>query len=128
MADAATMRARVARYIECFNAGDRDAWLDLFAPDASVEDPVGTEPHVGRDAIGAFYDMAHSLADALELQLLEPVKPCGDEIAFGMRIVTTLGGSRLFVDVIEIQTYDEAGRLTAMRAFWSMDEMAPYEA
>src|SRR5690606_33867080 len=44
-------------------AGDRDGWLALFAPDAVVEDPIGPSPfdpegkgHHGRDAIAAFYD------------------------------------------------------------------------
>lgn len=44
-------------------AGDREAWLDLFADDAVVQDPVGVSAldptgvgHRGRDAIGAFFD------------------------------------------------------------------------
>ncbi|MBD0324032.1 MAG: nuclear transport factor 2 family protein [Aldersonia sp.] len=37
-------------------AHDRYAWLDLFADDAVVQDPVGSRPHIGRDAIGRFYD------------------------------------------------------------------------
>lgn len=35
---------------------DRPGWVGLFTADACVEDPVGSTPHVGRDAIGRFYD------------------------------------------------------------------------
>ena len=35
---------------------DKDAWVGLFTPDASVEDPYGSRPHVGREEIGRFYD------------------------------------------------------------------------
>lgn len=123
--DATELRAGVERYIACFNAADREAWLALFAPDATVEDPVGTEPHVGHEAIGAFWDMSHSLAEAIRLELGELVKPSGDGVAFAMRIITTVGGAELFVDVIEVQTYDAEGRIASMQAFWSMEDLAP---
>jgi steroid Delta-isomerase len=45
--------------------GVKEDWLDLFAPDGVVEDPVGPsmfDPegrgHRGRDAIGRFWDLA----------------------------------------------------------------------
>ncbi|MFX0575430.1 nuclear transport factor 2 family protein [Nocardia nepalensis] len=37
-------------------AHDKAAWVDLFAADAAVNDPVGSRPHIGRAAIERFYD------------------------------------------------------------------------
>jgi hypothetical protein len=37
-------------------AHDRAAWVGLFTADGSVEDPVGSRPHVGTAEIGRFYD------------------------------------------------------------------------
>lgn len=37
-------------------AHDRDGWVGLFATGGRVEDPVGSQPHRGRMAIGRFYD------------------------------------------------------------------------
>ncbi|WP_109528587.1 MULTISPECIES: nuclear transport factor 2 family protein [Nocardia] len=37
-------------------AHDKAAWVDLFGEDAAVNDPVGSRPHVGKVAIGRFYD------------------------------------------------------------------------
>lgn len=35
---------------------DRAAWVDLYAREGVVNDPVGSKPHRGRDAIERFYD------------------------------------------------------------------------
>jgi ketosteroid isomerase-like protein len=51
-----TVRALLERYCATMNAHDRESWLDCFAVDAVQEDPVGTPPNVGREAIGAFFD------------------------------------------------------------------------
>ena len=37
-------------------AHDRQGWVDLFASDGEVNDPVGSKPHRGRAAIERFYD------------------------------------------------------------------------
>ncbi|MCX7621383.1 MAG: nuclear transport factor 2 family protein [Acidimicrobiales bacterium] len=121
-----SIRDAVAAYARLFNDGDREAWLDHWAADATLEDPVGTPVRTGRAEIGEFWDLAHSLAQGIELQVLEPFKVAGNEAAFVLRIVTDLGDTKMFVDVIEIQRYDEDGKLAAMRAFWSPEEMAPY--
>lgn len=33
---------------------DRHGWVALFTADGSVEDPVGSQPHVGHTALGRF--------------------------------------------------------------------------
>lgn len=42
------MTAVVQRYVAALNAGDLDGIVALFADDATVEDPVGSEPRRGR--------------------------------------------------------------------------------
>ncbi|WP_347957596.1 nuclear transport factor 2 family protein [Gordonia aichiensis] len=37
-------------------AHNKQAWLDLFAPDAVVTDPVGSSPHRGHAQLARFYD------------------------------------------------------------------------
>ncbi|MGY4103161.1 SgcJ/EcaC family oxidoreductase [Nocardia sp. R16R-3T] len=37
-------------------AHDKAAWVELFTADATVNDPVGSRPHIGRAAIERFYD------------------------------------------------------------------------
>jgi len=54
MATEAQIRDTVQRYLATFSAGDREGWLDLFAVEATVEDPVGTDVRKGREQIGVF--------------------------------------------------------------------------
>jgi hypothetical protein len=37
-------------------AHDRAGWVGLFASDGQVNDPIGSKPHEGREAIERFYD------------------------------------------------------------------------
>jgi len=48
----------VTAYINAFGAEDLDAIAALFADNAEVHDPVGSEPHKGINAIRAFYGSA----------------------------------------------------------------------
>src|SRR5712675_1469897 len=52
----ADMLATAERSLEAAGARDRDGWVGLYAANGSVEDPVGSRPHVGTAAIARFYD------------------------------------------------------------------------
>ena len=45
----------VNRYIAWSPGGDADDLVELYADDATVEDPVGGEVHIGSQAIHGFY-------------------------------------------------------------------------
>ena len=45
----------VNRYLELRRHGTADDIADMYAEDATVEDPVGGEVHIGRQAIRGFY-------------------------------------------------------------------------
>ena len=51
----ADIRSTIDAYCSTFTAGDRAGWLDCWADDATMEDPVGTPVKSGKDEIGAFY-------------------------------------------------------------------------
>ena len=42
-ATAEQINATIDRYVAAFSQGDKDGYLALFAPDATVEDPVGSD-------------------------------------------------------------------------------------
>ena len=44
----------VSRFYAALRANDVDAWVSLFAADATARDPVGTPPHRGRDGLRDF--------------------------------------------------------------------------
>lgn len=124
-ADAVTVRAAVEGYCAAFTAGDRDAYVGLFAPDAWVEDPVGTPRHEGAAAIGTFFDGARGMAEVIELRQTGPVRVAAGECAFPMQARPVLGDTTFVVDIIDVMTFDDDGKITTMRAFWDPAEMRP---
>lgn len=112
-------------------AKDRDGWLDLFAPDAVVQDPVGPSPfdpegkgHHGRDAIAAFYDNVIASSERITFEIDQSYL-CGDEVADVGVIRTTLAGGTHQAVVHGVYTYrsNGAGKLAALRAFWEFDQL-----
>src|SRR3954468_23814515 len=125
MADEHLIRETIENYWKAFSAGDHDALLALFTDDATVEDPVGLPPHVGKPAGAAFYESARALADSIELRSLDITFVCGDEAAFAMQIRPTIGGVTYVLDAIDVMTFADDGRITSMRAFFQQDLMRP---
>src|SRR6187551_2836388 len=123
MPTADEIRATVANYVEYFTAGDTANWVNLFAEDARVEDPVGSPLNEGREAIAAFFEMSQSLGDSITLVPTGPVRVAGTEAAWPMQAVTTVGADKLVVDIIDVVTLDDAARITSMRAFWDPAEI-----
>ncbi|WP_334143178.1 SgcJ/EcaC family oxidoreductase [Rhabdothermincola sp.] len=121
------IRAVVTRYLEAMSAGDKEGYVALFAPDATIEDPVGTDVHRGHDEIRAFWDMVHTLSSSITLVPTGPARVAGREVAFPMQAISDVGGSKVVVDIIDVFALDDEGRITSMRAFWDPAEMRPYE-
>ena len=128
MADQDALRQIIATYMDCFTAEDREGWLDLFADDAWIEDPVGTPRRNGRKEIGEFWDETHTVPDKIALVPLGITTIIGDEGIFTMQAQATLGDTIYGIDIIDLMTFDEAGRITTMRAFFDSATMAPLDA
>lgn len=126
-ADAATIRATVEAYCAAFTRRDRAAYTGLFAEDGWIEDPVGSPRREGREAIGGFFDESSGMADSIELRQTGPVRVAAGEAAFPMQARPEIGGTTFAVDIIDVMTFDDAGRITTMRAFWDPAEMRPAE-
>jgi ketosteroid isomerase-like protein len=113
------------------HAGDREGWLDLFADDALVQDPIGPSPfdpegkgHHGREAIAAFYDSVIAPSASITFEI-EQSYLCGAEVADVGIIRTTLAGGKHQAVVRGVYTYrsNGAGKLAALRAFWEFDSL-----
>jgi steroid delta-isomerase len=127
MPDQAAIQQTIEQYWKTFSAGDRDAWLALWADDATMEDPVGTPVKKGKDEIGAFYDQSRSAADAVELRGIGVTIIVGDQASFAMEVRPTLGGATMTLPAIDVMTFDDDARITSQRAFVDFAQMKPAE-
>ena len=113
------------------HARDRDGWLDLFAEDAFVQDPIGPSPfdpegkgHRGKEAIAAFYDSVIAPSEAIDFEITQSYL-AGDEVADVGVIRTTIAGGTHQAVVHVVMTYrsNRANKIAALRAYWEFDAL-----
>ncbi len=106
----------VNRYIAAVGNGGADELAAFFADDATLEDPVGGEVHIGTRAIRGFYSAVTGVERQCELVTL---RVSGNEAAFHFRLTITAGDSRMRIEPIETMVFDADGKVAAMKAYWS---------
>lgn len=107
---------------------NRDAWLDLFAEDAFIQDPVGRSPldpdgkgHQGKAAITKFYD------DVIAKGNVSFDYPksyaAGDECAFIGVVYADFPGAPPSEgsEGVFIYRVNDEGKLLSLRAFWEFE-------
>jgi steroid delta-isomerase len=118
MSTSATMKAAMQAYIDAFNSGSAEAVAALYAEDSTVEDPVGSPPKKGKAAILEFY--RRSIATGAKLSLDSPVRGSHGNAA-AMAFTARIGP--VTVRVIDVMTFDEAGKFTSMKAYFAPDDI-----
>ena len=104
---------------EAVFAGQRSRWLDLFTPEARIEDPVGSACYENAQRRAAFWDTFIAPQRRIEF------RPRRDFVAAGLVvrqvvIDTTTPASDEPLSVPAIIEYRlRGGRIDALRAFWS---------
>ena len=115
----------IARYQSTFSADDREGWLALFTDDAVLEDPVGSAPHEGREALAAFWDAVHARTERGTVRMTQGPAVCGLEAAWAFELDVTVDGRRSLVGIIDHGTFAEDGRIRRIRAFWNRSTVRP---
>ena len=114
------IRSTVQRYLDLVATGTAAEIVALYAEDATLEDPVGSEALHGHEAIRAFYAGLEGLTITNRLVTL---RPCAGQAAFHFEIVTEVGDMKYKMAPLEVMTFDEAGKILSMRAFWSDEDL-----
>jgi len=94
--------------------------VNNFASDAVLEDPVGTPPIQGTQAIAAYLGTFPTLFSQMKLYSLD-VKVRGQEAAVQWRIrFTTKTGNVFFLEGIGFFKFDQAGKIQSEREFFDL--------
>ena len=109
-------------------AKDKQNWLDLFAEEAIVQDPIGKSPldpvgdgHKGKEAIEKFYDTVIANGN-IEFNILESI-PCANECANFAQIVNVVGDVKIETQMIVIYRVNSNDKIVSLRAFWDYQKM-----
>ncbi len=111
----------VNRYLELLAKGQADAIAELYADDATVEDPVGGEVHIGRQAILGFYSNVPGSNNETEMITLRAL---GHEAAFFWGLIVDLGeGGKMRIDILSVMTFDDDAKIASMKAYWGPENI-----
>jgi steroid delta-isomerase len=120
-------RRALEAYVEAWRTGDREALLDVFAADATWEDPAGTPPYRGHERIGGFWDQSHQGGATLTPQV-QRIVVCGREgvLLFRM-VVRSPGGGGMGIDVCDVMEVNDEGKIQVAKAYWDPRCVVPLE-
>ena len=113
----------VNRYLESAGEGAVDDIVDLYTSDATVEDPVGGEVHIGREAIRGFYS-GLAAGGQFETEVVT-LRALGHEAAFFWRLTMKAGDGGIRIEVISVMTFDDDAKITSMKAYWTPENITP---
>jgi steroid Delta-isomerase len=120
-----SVRQLLDRYCHAMSTRDRATWVDCFAPDAVQEDPVGSTPNVGHDAIGAFFDAN----GAIPITIYCTADPLvmGDEVLAFFAVDADINGTMMHLPRIvdHIVLTKDGQRFQRLRAFFDYAELVP---
>lgn len=114
------IRGVVQRYAKLMCDSDVDAITDLYAEESRVEDPVGGALIQGKAAIRGFYA---ATSPHLKVEISGPICVAGNQCAVPLLAELEMNDQKRYVDVIDEFAFDDAGRITSMRAFWNPAEL-----
>ncbi len=99
---------------------DAPRLLQHYAEDAVLEDPVGTPPMVGKQAIAAYLATFPTLFSQMKLYSLD-IKPGGQEAAVKWRLrFTTKTGKTFFLEGIGWFQFNQAGKVQHEKQFFDL--------
>lgn len=108
-------------YVDAVGGDDVEKIIELYAEDAEVEDPVGSEVHKGHAALREFYQMA---VDAVEKMVLEGNPRIRDNWgACAMRAYPKGMDLKFCMETIDVMEFNDAGKITRMVAYWGDSNM-----
>lgn len=119
MVTAAYVREQIEQYIERVSKRDVDAIVAMYADNAVVEDPVGSPPAEGIEAIEVFYRNGLGNSEATA-ELIAPVRTTEvGEGAVAFQVKLEMHGRPCVINVIDVMKFDDAGKIVSMKAYWS---------
>lgn len=114
------IEAAVEEYFDSVGAFDFQRFANNFGPNGILEDPVGTPPIQGTEAISAF--IASISAPFSEIKhKIQDINVCGNEAAVNWKLnLKTTTGKKIVIDGMGVFKFNQNGKLHSVREFWDL--------
>ena len=104
------------------NAHDMALIEQLYDDNAVAEDPAGSDPRAGIAAIKSLYERTFTLN--ISARLTGDLRISSSDIAFPLTVSLQSGENQFKIDVINICTFNEAGKIVARKSYWGPDNLS----
>ncbi|MYR07645.1 steroid delta-isomerase [Gordonia sp. SID5947] len=111
----------VDAYVELLNSGTAEQIADLYAADASVEDPIGADLRTTREELIEFYSVITGMDE--RTATLKWKRVAGDTAVFEFTLVTGTSGMKFEITPIDIMVFNAEGKVSSMRAVWEQSDL-----
>ena len=119
--DDKTIAAALQAYVDNITASDLEGIIALFADDAVVEDPIGSDPVKGHAALREFYQVACDGVAKMELEGNVRVREKWGACAM---IAYPKGAEdSLAMETLDVMEFNEQGKIVSMKAYWGDSNM-----
>lgn len=106
----------------------KEEWLDLYTPDAVIEDPVGPNPfdpgglgHKGRDRLAAHWDGTIATTERIDVEITASYV-AGNEVAnVGKLTIHLAGDVQLYVIGVFVYKVRSDGLIESLRSYFEFD-------
>ena len=114
------VEAAVEEYFNAVGAFDVQRYVNTFAPNGVLEDPVGTPPIQGTAAITAF--ITNIITPFSEIKhKIQDINVCGNEAAVDWKLhLKTTTGKKIVIDGMGVFSFNQNGKLQSVREFWDL--------
>jgi steroid delta-isomerase len=118
------MRDAVLTYFASFATADVDRIVGLFAEEAVVEDPVDGARMQGAAALRAFFAGGFDyVGGGYRFEPEGSVRIAGNHAACAAIAICDKANPPFRLDTLDVMTFDEAGKIVAMKAYWGPANM-----
>lgn len=111
----------VERYFALVTAPEADAFVQLFADDAEVEDPVGAPTLLGPGGMAKFHGRLHRAWQRLAMTEVERFERGNRAAVRWTASGLSAGGKAIAFDGINTFDVGEDGKITRLSAYWDFD-------
>lgn len=114
------MEAAVEEYFDSIGSLNVQRYVNNFAANGVLEDPVGTPPIQGTQNIAGYFGAIIAPFSQIKPKVQEVI-PCGQEAAVNWKLnLTTAAGKKITIDGMGIFKFDQTGKLQSVREFWDL--------
>ena len=120
------MRKAMQSYIDIINQNYHEGTRNLFADQYTLEDPFGTKAvTISNENRGESLEDKEVRFTPKKAELISPISIAyGNQAAMAFKLWMDVGGQEVTIDIVDVMTFDESGKIIEVAAHWGRDNVS----